>query len=191
MKKLIFIILLCVISTTSYGESYTVVRGVFVGHEYTLSKNETFLNITYCFLTEKDTVRINKKQFCFNVKKKKFIDYGLGIGQNFCMGTCYTIVLRPILISEFVKEKYPMTYYQTNCLPDSTGERYIEYVNNVPLKNYSSGMKSRLGFSIATVGSPKILILDEVLSVGDAKFRKKSEKKIMDMFDTGVTVLFV
>lgn len=41
------------------------------------------------------------------------------------------------LISEFVKEKYPMTYYQTNCLPDSTGERYIEYVNNVPLKNYS------------------------------------------------------
>lgn len=129
MKKLIFIILLCVISTTSYGESYTVVRGVFVGHEYTLSKNETFLNITYCFLTEKDTVRINKKQFYFNVKKKKFIDYGLGIGQNFCMGTCYTIVLRPILISEFVKEKYPMTYYQTNCLPDSTGERYIEYVN--------------------------------------------------------------
>lgn len=54
MKKLIFIILLCVISTTSYGESYTVVRGVFVGHEYTLSKNETFLNITYCFLTEKN-----------------------------------------------------------------------------------------------------------------------------------------
>ena len=52
-------------------------------------------------------------------------------------------------------------------------------------------MKSRLGFSIATVVSPKILILDEVLSVGDAKFRKKSEKKIMDMFDTGVTVLFV
>ena len=79
----------------------------------------------------------DKKQFYFNVKKKKFIDYGLGIGQNFCMGTCYTIVLRPILISEFVKEKYPMTYYQTNCLPDSTGERYIEYVNNVPLKNYS------------------------------------------------------
>ena len=62
---------------------------------------------------------------------------------------------------------------------------------DVPLKNYSSGMKSRLGFSIATVVSPKILILDEVLSVGDAKFRKKSEKKIMDMFDTGVTVLFV
>lgn len=62
---------------------------------------------------------------------------------------------------------------------------------DVPLKNYSSGMKSRLGFSIATVVDPEILILDEVLSVGDVKFRKKSEKKIMDMFDDGVTVLFV
>lgn len=62
---------------------------------------------------------------------------------------------------------------------------------DVPLKNYSSGMKARLGFSIATVVKPDILILDEVLSVGDAKFRKKSEKKIIDMMDTGVTVLFV
>lgn len=62
---------------------------------------------------------------------------------------------------------------------------------DVPIKNYSSGMKSRLGFSIATIVEPEILILDEVLSVGDAKFRKKSEKKIMSMFDKGVTVLFV
>lgn len=62
---------------------------------------------------------------------------------------------------------------------------------NVPLKNYSSGMRARLGFSIATITDPDILILDEVLSVGDAKFRKKSEKKIMEMFSRGVTVLFV
>ena len=61
----------------------------------------------------------------------------------------------------------------------------------VPIKNYSSGMKSRLGFSIATGVEPDILILDEVLSVGDKKFRNKSEKKIMSMFDKGVTVLFV
>ena len=61
----------------------------------------------------------------------------------------------------------------------------------VPVKNYSSGMKSRLGFSIATVVEPDILILDEVLSVGDKKFRSKSEKKVMSMFDRGVTVLFV
>lgn len=61
----------------------------------------------------------------------------------------------------------------------------------VPIKNYSSGMKARLGFSIATVVEPDILILDEVLSVGDKKFRIKSENKIMSMFDRGVTVLFV
>lgn len=79
---------------------------------------------------------------------------------------------------------------------DSKYDEIVEFSElqkfmNVPVKNYSSGMKSRLGFSIATVVEPKILILDEVLSVGDAKFRKKSEKKIMSMFDSGVTVLFV
>ena len=57
----------------------------------------------------------------------------------------------------------------------------------VPIKNYSSGMK----FSIATIVEPDILILDEVLSVGDKKFRTKSERKIMSMFEKGVTVLFV
>lgn len=62
---------------------------------------------------------------------------------------------------------------------------------DVPLKNYSSGMKARLGFSIATAVEPDILILDEVLSVGDARFRKKSLAKVQSMFDQGVTVLFV
>lgn len=65
-----------------------------------------------------------------------------------------------------------------------------EFINS-PVKNYSSGMKTRLGFSIATVVEPEILILDEVFAVGDAKFRKKSEKKIQTMFDKGITVLFV
>lgn len=78
-------------------------------------------------------------------------------------------------------------------------EKYDEIVSfselgdfiDVPVKNYSSGMKARLGFSIATVVEPEILILDEVLSVGDAKFRKKSEKKILSMLEKGITVLFV
>ncbi len=82
---------------------------------------------------------------------------------------------------------------------DFIRQRYDEIVDfselgdfiNVPVKNYSSGMKARLGFSIATIVEPEILILDEVLAVGDAKFRKKSEKKIKSMFDGGVTVLFV
>ncbi|MCR5542997.1 MAG: ABC transporter ATP-binding protein [Eubacterium sp.] len=62
---------------------------------------------------------------------------------------------------------------------------------DVPLKNYSSGMKARLGFAIATVVEPDILILDEVLSVGDAKFKKKSENRLLSLLDKGVTVLFV
>ena len=62
---------------------------------------------------------------------------------------------------------------------------------DVPIKNYSSGMKARLGFSIATAVAPDVLILDEVLSVGDAKFRKKSLAKVKSMFEDGVTVLFV
>jgi ABC-type polysaccharide/polyol phosphate transport system ATPase subunit len=52
-------------------------------------------------------------------------------------------------------------------------------------------MKARLGFSIATVVKPDILIVDEILAVGDAEFRKKSEDKIMEMIDKGTTVLFV
>lgn len=62
---------------------------------------------------------------------------------------------------------------------------------DVPLKNYSSGMKARLGFAIATAVEPEILILDEVLSVGDAQFRKKCLKKIQSMFEKEVTVIFV
>ena len=62
---------------------------------------------------------------------------------------------------------------------------------HVPLKNYSSGMRARLGFSVATVVEPEILILDEVLSVGDARFRRKCERRLKGMFDKGVTVLFV
>ena len=62
---------------------------------------------------------------------------------------------------------------------------------DVPVKNYSSGMRARLGFSVATVVEPDILILDEVLSVGDAKFRRKCERRLQGMFDKGVTVLFV
>jgi len=78
-------------------------------------------------------------------------------------------------------------------------EKYDEIVEfadigefiNVPVKNYSSGMKARLGFSIATVVEPDILILDEVLAVGDAKFKKKSEAKIMSLVEKGATVLMV
>lgn len=62
---------------------------------------------------------------------------------------------------------------------------------NVPVKNFSSGMISRLAFAIATVGIPDILIVDEVLSVGDFRFQEKCEKRIFNMMDKGTTILFV
>ncbi|NFE85040.1 ABC transporter ATP-binding protein [Clostridium botulinum] len=62
---------------------------------------------------------------------------------------------------------------------------------DTPIKNYSSGMKARLGFSIATVSIPEILIVDEVLSVGDGRFKKKSEEKMIELIKSDATVLFV
>lgn len=60
-----------------------------------------------------------------------------------------------------------------------------------PLRNYSSGMQARLGFSIATAWLPDVLILDEVLSVGDATFNEKCEERIQRFHDAGTTVLLV
>lgn len=62
---------------------------------------------------------------------------------------------------------------------------------NVPVKNFSSGMYARLGFSIATAVQPDILIVDEVLSVGDFRFQQKCEERIRKMIEDGVTILLV
>lgn len=62
---------------------------------------------------------------------------------------------------------------------------------DVPIKNYSSGMKARLGFSVATIKTPQILIVDEVLSVGDGRFKKKSESRMLELIKSDATVLFV
>lgn len=60
-----------------------------------------------------------------------------------------------------------------------------------PLKNFSSGMRARLGFSVATMVKPDILIVDEILSVGDYKFRQKCEKRMSEMLAGGTTLLYV
>ncbi len=62
---------------------------------------------------------------------------------------------------------------------------------DVPIKNYSSGMAARLGFSIATIVRPEILIVDEILAVGDYAFQQKCDKRMKEMLSNNVTLLYV
>lgn len=82
---------------------------------------------------------------------------------------------------EFLKEKYG------EIVVFSELGQFVE----VPIRNYSSGMLARLAFSIATVVQPEILIVDEILSVGDAQFQEKSKKRMLELMGGGTTVLFV
>jgi len=82
---------------------------------------------------------------------------------------------------EFLQEKY-----EEIVVFSELGE-FIE----TPIRNYSSGMLARLAFSIATVVKPEILIVDEILSVGDAQFQEKSRARMMELMGGGTTVLFV
>lgn len=67
----------------------------------------------------------------------------------------------------------------------------LEQFIGMPLRNYSSGMLARLAFSIATVVNPEILIVDEILAVGDETFQRKSKQRMMELMSGGTTVLFV
>ena len=81
----------------------------------------------------------------------------------------------------FLYSKYP------EILEFSELEEFID----MPIRNYSSGMIMRLAFSIATVVEPEILIVDEILAVGDENFQKKSRARMMELMGGGTTVLFV
>lgn len=79
---------------------------------------------------------------------------------------------------------------------DSKFDEIVEFSElkdflDVPVKNFSSGMTAKLAFSIATIVDPEILIVDEILSVGDLKFQEKSKNKMMEMIKGGTTVLYV
>ena len=67
----------------------------------------------------------------------------------------------------------------------------LEQFLDVPVKNYSSGMRARLGFAVATAAKADILIADEVLGTGDRKFQKKCEKRMQNLLSGGTTLLFV
>ncbi|MGB7860515.1 MAG: ABC transporter ATP-binding protein, partial [Acidimicrobiia bacterium] len=62
---------------------------------------------------------------------------------------------------------------------------------DAPLRSYSTGMYSRIGFAVATDVKPEILLVDEILSVGDERFRRKSKERIEELMDGGTTVVIV
>lgn len=79
---------------------------------------------------------------------------------------------------------------------DSKFDEIVEFSElkdflDVPIKNFSSGMVAKLAFSISTIVSPDILIVDEILSVGDIKFQEKSLNKMMELIKGGTTVIYV
>lgn len=119
------------------------------------------------------------------VDKKRIQLLTLGTGFDFELTGRENVYLNGAIIGytkEFIDDKYD----------DIVKFAELEGFMEEKVRNYSSGMVSRLGFAIATIGdAPEILILDEVLSVGDMFFRKKSEARIKELIHGGSTVLIV
>ena len=108
----------------------------------------------------------------------------LGSGFDFDLTGRENVFLNGAILGyseEFLQSKYD------EIVAFSELGQFIE----VPIRNYSSGMLARLAFSIATVVNPEILIVDEILSVGDADFQEKSRKRMLELMSGGTTVLFV
>lgn len=108
----------------------------------------------------------------------------LGSGFDYELSGTENIYLNGAVLGyqkEYIKERY---------------QAIVDYAEigdfiHMPLKVYSSGMIARLAFSIATVIRPEILIVDEILAVGDEQFQKKSYERMMELMTKGTTVLFV
>ena len=108
----------------------------------------------------------------------------LGSGFDFDMTGRENIFLNGAILGyseDFLKSKYDEIVAFSEIGP------FID----MPLRNYSSGMVARLAFSVATMVVPEILIVDEVLSVGDSAFQEKSRRRMMELMGGGTTVLFV
>lgn len=158
--------------------SFTVKKGEVVGIIGTNgSGKSTILKIISGVLTPtKGSVEVDKSKIQLLT---------LGTGFDFELTGRENVYLNGAVIGytkEFIDEKYD------EIVKFAELEGFMEE----KVRNYSSGMVSRLGFAIATVrDTPEILILDEVLSVGDMFFRKKSERRIKEMMQGGSTVLIV
>ena len=108
----------------------------------------------------------------------------LGSGFDFGLTGRENIFLNGAILGysrKFLNEKYD------DIVAFSELGEFIE----MPIRNYSSGMLMRLAFSIATVVNPEILIVDEILAVGDESFQRKSRQRMMELMSGGTTVLFV
>lgn len=108
----------------------------------------------------------------------------LGSGFDFDLTGKENIFLNGAILGyseEFLKSKYD------DIVAFSELAQFID----TPIRNYSSGMLARLAFSVASVVEPEILIVDEILSVGDAQFQEKSRKRMLELMGGGTTVLFV
>lgn len=108
----------------------------------------------------------------------------LGAGFDFDLTAAENIYLNGALLG--YSREVMKTYYN-----DIVEFSELQNFMDVPVKNFSSGMVSRLAFAIATIGTPDILIVDEVLSVGDFRFQQKCEERIHHMMEAGTTILFV
>lgn len=110
------------------------------------------------------------------------IELGAGFDQN--LTAQENIYLNGALLGN--SRKY-MDKYMAEIIDFAELDNFI----NVPIKNFSSGMVARLGFSIATLVRPEILILDEILAVGDYQFQQKCMIRMQEMMSQGTTVLYV
>lgn len=108
----------------------------------------------------------------------------LGAGFDYDLTASENIFLNGALMGRSHEE---MESYYDGIVEFSELKDFID----VPVKNFSSGMIARLAFAIATIGTPDILICDEVLSVGDFRFQEKCHKRIGEMLEKGTTLLFV
>lgn len=127
---------------------------------------------------------IKPQEGCVEVKGNIVPMLELGSGFDIEMSGRENIFLNGAILG--YSKEYLLSRYDDIIAFSELGE-FLD----VPVRNYSSGMLMRLAFSIAAMVNPEILIVDEILAVGDANFQAKSRKRMLELMTGGTTVLFV